>query len=89
MVDALRSLLSSQSADGGVVTEAVQLLADLVKARSCVCPPEVVAVLASVHTADITSAKDFQGGEAGGVVWGGWGRGPWGHMRMSTGEDEC
>ncbi|RMZ52649.1 hypothetical protein APUTEX25_000768, partial [Auxenochlorella protothecoides] len=64
VVDALRSLLSSQSADGGVVTEAVQLLADLVKARSCVCPPEVVAVLASVHTADITSAKDFQEAKA-------------------------
>lgn len=81
MLEALRTLLSSQSADGGVVTEAVQLLADVIKARSCVCPPEVVAVLASVHTADITNAKDFQGGapwECGCSAWEGVSLGPWG-----------
>lgn len=62
VLDALGQLFASRSADGSVVTEAVQLLADVVKKRDCVCPREIVETLAKLHTAQIASAKDFQGG---------------------------
>ncbi|KAK2080529.1 hypothetical protein QBZ16_000382 [Prototheca wickerhamii] len=57
---ALGDLVAGTSADGAVVTEAIQLLADVVKRRDCVCPREVVGVLARLTTADIASLKDLR-----------------------------
>lgn len=65
--EALTKLLSSSTADncadsssGSVITEAVQLLADMLKRRKCICSPEVMTPLLSLQFSDITSAEDFE-----------------------------
>lgn len=58
---AVRQLLISD-ADGKMAREAVQLVADLVRVRSCQCLPEVVNVLLSL---DLGEAEVAHGGKAG------------------------
>jgi nucleolar complex protein 3 len=67
--EALIKLLSSSTADhhtdsnsnnSSVITEAVQLLADMLKRRKCICSPEVMTPLLSLQFTDITSAEDFE-----------------------------
>jgi nucleolar complex protein 3 len=64
--EALTKLLSSSTADhhtdsnSSVLTEAVQLLADMLKRRKCICSPEVMTPLLSLQFTDITSAEDFE-----------------------------
>lgn len=54
----LRDALSSAEA-GQAAVEAVQLVADLVKRRKCVAPPEVVGALLELSFPEIFSGEDF------------------------------
>ena len=54
----LRDALSSAEA-GQAAVEAVQLVADLVKRRKCVAPPEVVGALLELSFPEILSGEDF------------------------------
>ena len=59
-LEAVRGVMAL-GGDGSLTLEAVQLVADLLKRRRCVAPPEVLTTLMSLTFSEITSAADFEG----------------------------
>jgi len=63
---AVRTLLATDAVgDGNLARDAVQLVADLVKRRKCVAPPETVEVLLgltlrSAKASDVKSGGEYQ-----------------------------
>lgn len=56
-----RSLYGAAEASGGqLALDSVQLVADLVKRRNCVTPPEVVECLLKLEFTDLLSGEDFE-----------------------------
>ena len=61
---AVRTLLATDAAgDGNLARDAVQLVADLVKRRKCVAPPETVEVLLGLTLRSAKASDVKSGGE--------------------------
>ncbi|KAL6761314.1 nucleolar complex-associated protein-domain-containing protein [Haematococcus lacustris] len=60
---AIRSLLAQPETSGKVALEAVQLVADLVRTRRCVCPPQVVQALSVLRFTEVTRRDPAEDGK--------------------------
>ena len=54
-------MLSGNQGDGEVATEAVQLVADLVKRRKCIVPPTCLDCLLTLRFSDVIALAGAEG----------------------------
>ena len=59
-VETLRDLLANEKTEGRVIKETVQLIADMVKKRKCICPEHILDPLLGLQFKDILSVEDFK-----------------------------